>query len=196
MFAYLKSERFLRSFTWISALVLIAGIVAFATVKLGGGDPGADARPPAGAPPAENANEPVQQAKPSANDVPKAARVAAGQFIIAAAGREDLKKAWTLSHPDLKAQCGCTYKEWLTGNIPVPYYPVDDLDLASFAVSEATPSYVVLQIALLPKEGSDTKPQTFFIGLKAKAAGKNDKKQWLVDYFAPYTVVPVPAEAQ
>ena len=194
MLAYLKSERFLRTFTWISALVLVAGIVAFATVKLGGGDPGADARPPAGAPPAENANEPVQQKTPTAADVPRAARVAAGQFILAAAGREDLKKAWRLTHPDLKAECGCTYKEWLTGNIPVQYYPVDDLDQANFAVDEVTPNRVVLQVALLPKEGSKVKSQIFFVGLKAMSIG--GKKQWLVDYFAPYTVVPVPAEAQ
>ena len=196
MLAYLKSERFLRAFTWVSALVLVAGIVALATVKLGGGDPGADARPPAGAPPAENANEPVQQKQPTGKDVPRAARVAAGQFIIAAAGREDLKKAWSLSHPDLKAECACTYKEWLTGNIPIPYYPVDTLDLATFGVSEVSATTVVLQVALLPKEGSDVKPQTFFIGLKAKADRKSGKKQWLVDYFAPYTSIPVPAEAQ
>ena len=194
MRAYLRSERFLRGFTWISALVLVAGVVAFATVKLGGGDPGADARPPAGAPPVPNANEPVQQKTPTGADVPKAARVVAGQFILAAAGREDLKKAWQLSHPDLKAQCGCTYKQWLTGDIPVSYYPVDTLDLATFAVDEVTPTTVVLKVALLPKEGSDVKPQTFFVGLKAMTKG--GKKQWLVDYFAPLTVIPVPAEAQ
>jgi hypothetical protein len=186
----LNSKRVQRVVGWASALLLVAGIVAFATVRLGG-----DSSSGPGAPPPEVAERLVAEPKkPSAKDVPREARVVAGQFILAAAGREDLKKAWRLTHPTLRAQCQCSYKEWLTGNIPVQYYPVDKLDVASFAVEEVTANTVVLHVALLPEQGSKVKPQSFFIGLKA--AGKGGKKRWLVDYWAPYAVVPVPAEAQ
>ena len=187
----LDSQRLLRGFTWLSALTLIAGVLAFATVKLSGGDGGEDARPAANAPPAV---KPPATKKLTAKDVPRAVRVVAGEFILAAAGREDLKKAWRISHPDLKAQCDCTYKEWLTGNIPVQYYPVGNLDVATFAVDEVTRNYVVLQVALIPKDGSDVKPQTFFIGVRAAKQG--DKRRWLVDYWAPYVTIPVPSEVQ
>jgi hypothetical protein len=190
MSSVLNSKRVQRLVGWASALLLVAGIVAFATVRLGG-----DSSPSPGAPPQEVAERLIQPPKKlSGKDVPREARVVAGQFILAAAGREDLKKAWRLTHPTLKAQCACTYKEWLTGNIPVQYYPVQNLDLATFAVEEVTANTVVLHVALLPEEGSKVKPQSFFIGLKANGTGK--KKQWLVDYWAPYASIPVPAEAQ
>jgi hypothetical protein len=189
----LKSQNFQRVFLWLSVLILVAGLVAFFGLRDDGSGGGAGAQPAANAPPATPA-DPFATETASVEDVPRAARVAAGEFILAAAGREDLPKAWRLSHPDLKAQCACSYKEWLTGNIPVQYYPVGDLDLATFAVQEARPNYVVLHVALLPEEKSDVKPQSFFIGVRPH--GKGEKKKWLVDYFAPYASIPVPAEAQ
>ncbi len=126
--------------------------------------------------------------------MPSAARVAAGEFILAAAGREDLPKAWKLSHPDLKAQCGCTYKEWLTGNIPVQYYPTTNLDGADFGVDESTQGRVVLEVLLTPKAGEEIPAQAFFIGLKA--VGKGKQERWLVDYWAPSGSPPVPQSPQ
>ena len=187
----LTTQRLQRGFAWLSVLLLVAGVVAFVGSRTGSEDAGADALPPADAPPAVPADPLPPETQPTAADVPRAARVVAGQFILAAAGREDLPKAWKLSHPDLKAQCACTYKEWLTGNIPVQYYPVDDLDVASFAVQEARPNYIVLHVALLPEEKSKVKPQSFFIGLRP--VGEGAKKKWLVDYWAPYASVEVPA---
>jgi hypothetical protein len=128
--------------------------------------------------------------EPAPSPVPAEARQAAGEFILAAAGREDLEKAWTLSHPDLKAQCGCTKKQWLTGNIPVQYYPTGELDGASFGVDESKPRRVVLEVLLSPKEGADVEPTAFYIGLKA--VGKGQKLRWLVDYWAPHVGIPVP----
>jgi hypothetical protein len=46
-------------------------------------------------------------------------------------------------------------------------------------------------VALVPKEGVDVKPQTFYIGLKAKE--QQGKKRWLVNYWAPRATVEVPA---
>jgi hypothetical protein len=126
-----------------------------------------------------------------ASDLPKGVQTIAGEFILAAVGREDLAKAWSLTHPELRAQCGCTYKQWLTGNIPVQYYPSDDIDTASFEVAEITPREIFLRVLLLPKEKSTVKPQVFDIGLKA--SGKGAKKTWRVNYWNAKVSIPVPA---
>ena len=176
-----------RAFTVFAALVLIVGIVAFATVKLGG-DGESAAQPTAEELPIEDFNPATTEAVPE--PVPAEARQAAGEFILAAAGRENLAKAWTLSHPELKKQCGCTYKQWLTGNIPVQYYPTGNLEGATFGVDESTARRVVLEVLLSPKEGEEVEPQPFFIGLRA--VGKGAKLKWLVDYWAPIVGIPVP----
>lgn len=177
-----------RAFTAFASLVLIVGIVAFATVKLTG-DGESAAQPTASEElPVDDFNAATTEA-PLA-PVPAEARQTAGEFILAAAGREDLAKAWELSHPELKKQCGCTYKEWLTGNIPVQYYPTGNLEGATFGVDESTARRVVLEVLLSPKEGEEVEPQPFFIGLKA--VGKGAKLKWLVDYWAPIVGIPVP----
>jgi hypothetical protein len=178
-----------RTFMIASALILIVGMVAFATVRLGGDDsPSASAGSSTEEELPEEFNPATTEAIPA--PVPAEARKAAAEFILSAAGREDLKKAWELTHPDLKAQCGCTYEEWLTGNIPVQYYPTGSLDGASFAVDESTARRVVLEVLLTPKAGEDIPAQPFFIGLKA--VGKAAKLRWLVDYWAPSGSPPVP----
>jgi hypothetical protein len=176
-----------RAFTVVSALVLIVGVVAFATVRLGGDDT-QDAQPANTEPLPEEYNPATTEAIPG--PVPAEARQVAGEFILAAAGREDLKKAWELSHPSLKRDCGCTYEEWLTGDIPVQYYPTGSLDGAAFAVDESAPRHVVLEVLLTPKEGEDIAAQPFFIGLRA--VGKGAELKWLVDYWAPSGSPPVP----
>ena len=176
-----------RAFLVFASLVLIVGIVAFATVRLGD-DGEAAPQTTTTTPPIEDFNPATTEAVPG--PVAPEARQAAGEFILAAAGREDLAKAWTLTHPELKAQCGCTYKEWLTGNIPVQFYPTGNLDGATFGVDESTARRVVLEVLLSPKEGEEVDPQAFFIGLKA--VGKGAKLKWLVDYWAPIVGIPVP----
>jgi hypothetical protein len=175
-----------RAFTAAASLILIVGIVAIATVRIGGNAESA---------PSPATDEPLpEEFNPVTTDpqapVPRAARVAAAEFILAAAGREDLPKAWKLSHPDLKAQCACTYKQWLTGNIPVQYYPTANLNGAEFGVNESSAGRIVLEVLLTPKAGARVRPQTFFIGLKE--VGKGKQQRWLVDYWAPSGSPPVP----
>jgi hypothetical protein len=127
----------------------------------------------------------------TAADLPKGVQKIAGEFILAAAGREDLAKAWKLTHPELRAQCGCTYKQWLTGNIPVQYYPSRDIKTAAFEVDDVTPREIWLRVLLLPKESSGVKPQAFDIGLKAVGTGAG--KKWLVSYWNAKVGIAVPA---
>jgi hypothetical protein len=183
----LSSPGFARTAMWLSALVLIAGIVAFVTVRLGSGD---DSQPAATPTLTTDGTDfsPAPPAKPKESDVPKEARSVAGEFILAAAGREDLARAWEIAHPDLKRDCACTKKQWLTGDINVQYYPTDGLQGAAFSVDEVAPGRVVLAVLLTPKQGSEVQPAAFFIGLK-KLGGK-----WLVDYWAPDAAIPVPQQ--
>jgi hypothetical protein len=180
------SPGFQRTALWASALVLIAGVVAFVTVRVGGDDEPQQAATPTSTIDGTDFDPGSSKAPAKEGDVPKEAREVAGEFILAAAGREDLERAWQIAHPDLKRDCGCTKKQWLTGDINVQYFPTAGLQGASFSVDEASSDRVVLQVLLTPKEGSGVEPTTFYIGLK-KLDGK-----WLVDYWAPDAAVPVP----
>ena len=180
----LRSPGAARALVWVSTLVLIAGVVAFVTVRLGQEDKGpADV----GSAPSGFASEDFDPnatiTTPKESDVPKAARVAAGEFVLAAVGRENLPKAWKLADRTLKRDCACSYKEWLTGNIPVQFFPTKGLRGAAFSVDEVTPGHVVLQVLLTPAASS---------GLKQR--GKD--APWLVDYWAPVDVIPIPATPQ
>ena len=185
MIERLKSPGFARTAVWLSALVLIAGVVAFVTVRLGD-----DEAKPAAAPTSTvdgtHFDPGPSTTPPKESDVPKAARTVAGEFILVAAGREDLERAWQITHPDLKRDCGCTKKEWLTGNINVQYFPTAGLRGASFTVNEVGPGRVVLEVLLTPKQGSEVPPTAFYIGMKEVEG------TWLVDYWAPRTGIPVP----
>lgn len=180
------SPGFQRTALWASALVLIAGVVAFVTVRLGGDDDTQPAAAPSLTTDGTDFDPGPSTTTPKESDVPKEAREIAGEFILAAAGREDLERAWEIAHPDLKRDCACTKQEWLTGNINVQYFPTAGLQGASFSVDEASSNRVVLQVLLTPKEGSEVPATTFYIGLK-KLDGK-----WLVDYWAPDAAIPVP----
>lgn len=183
----LSSPRFVRRVSWVAAFIFVAGVVAFTIAYFGDSGDSIEATRPVGgaAPAAENTGQPVP--------VSGAARKTAGEFILwaVATGRNerDLAKAWNIIHPELKAECACTRGEWLTGNIPIQPYPIAKLDTASFAVDESFENRVVLQVALLPKDGADVQSQIFYIGLK-KVGGANGR--WLVDYWAPKAIVEVP----
>jgi hypothetical protein len=182
----LSSPRAVRRIFWVAAFIFVAGVVAFTVSYFGDSADPIEDTPVAGAPaPTEDPGAPVP--------VPPAARKVAGEFILwaVATGRSEanLAKAWDIIHPSLKEECGCTKQEWMTGNIPIQPYPLDELDTANFAVDESFEKRVVLQVALLPKDGSDVESTIFFIGLKKVGAGQG---RWLVDYWAPRPIIEVP----
>ena len=183
----LSSPRFVRRIFWVAAFVFVAGVVAFTITYFGESSEPVEQTPPSGASasPASDAGKPV----PLSSE----ARKTAGEFILWAVdtGRseQNLAKAWNIVHPTLKQECGCTKAEWVTGNIPIQPYPIAKLDTASFAVDESFEKRVVLQVALLPKDGSDVESQIFYIGLQKVGAGNG---RWLVDYWAPKAIIEVP----
>lgn len=190
----LKSPGFLRALTWVSVLVLIAGVAAVGTVWLSG-DGSSSASPAATTGPTQTLDEFGElppEPKPDPEDVPAAAREATAIFIAGAVSRKNLAKAWTVTHPDLKRDCDCTLAEWKKGNIPVLFFPVEGTGLTTFGVNEISAGRIVLEVLLYPKKASGLEPTAFYVGMKAVGKGKNEK--WLVDYFAPIGSPPVPSE--
>jgi hypothetical protein len=188
----LNSPRFVRRVSWIAALVFVAGVVAFAIAYFGNTADSTSVP--------VRSDEPAQGVQAVRKTVPldRQARVVAGEFILTAVQRDvpeatlrkNLRKAWTLlAATSPLRDCGgheCTMKEWLSGDIPVQPYPAAALDKASFSIEESYADEVVLQVALLPKDGANVAGQIFWIDLL-----KRDGK-WLVNEWSPRVIVPVP----
>ncbi|MGH3071577.1 MAG: hypothetical protein ACRDNB_04805 [Gaiellaceae bacterium] len=171
------SARGQRRTSLFAGLLLIAGVVAFGVAYVG--DTGASQETPL-------SDKPAQVFTPR-KQVPldEAARRVAGRFILTAVARENLAESYALAHPELRQ--GLTKREWLTGNIPVVYYPAKAIETATFKVDESYPDEAILEVALLPKDSSKVKPQIFFIGLKRSAA------RWQVYYWVPRAAPAVPS---
>jgi hypothetical protein len=170
----LSSPTFVRRFSWVSAFVLLAGGIAFSIAYFGDTADKTDVR--------AATNEPAPLKAEPTVPLDTKARAVAGQFVVTAVTRQDLKTAWKLTHPELRV--GYTYKQWLTGNIPVPFYAPKSIDAASFKVESSHPNEVVLDLLILPKKGAVEPAQAFFVGLKP--VGKGKAKRWLVTSFIPH----------
>ncbi len=191
----LGSPRLVRRFTWVSALVLVAGVVAVSIAYFGNTAESLET---------PLSNQPAQGVEPQKRTVPldTRARVVAGQFILTAVQRDvpakqlraNMAKAWKITAPGSDVRyCGdhlCSYKEWLTGEVSIVPYPANAVDKASFAIEESYADRAALEVALLPKDGAGVKPQIFKIVLVKKGRGQNAR--WLVEYWAPRAINPVP----
>lgn len=158
---------------YVAALVFVAGGIAFLIAYYRNTSPITH--------PGTRAGTPVDLSKnPPTVPLPKKARYVAGQYIVATMARTNLPLSWKLTHPSLKK--GYTYKEWLTGNIPVQYYPAEAVGAASFRIEYSHPNDVLLDVYVFSKD-KKVKTQSFYIELKPVGTGK--AKHWLVSYVAP-----------
>ena len=177
------SSKALKWLPWIAGVVLVAGGVAFLIAFVGNtaeqenihASPGATFKDLSGVP----TSVPVD---------PKA-RFVAGKFITTAVTRNDLKTAWKLSEPNSFVRpAGMTLKQYLTGNIPVQFFPAKAIDGAAFKVETSFKNELTLNVYLYAKPGSGIPSQPFFIVLRPRGHGKN--KRWLVNNFVPSAGVP------
>jgi hypothetical protein len=167
-------RRVTKALPYLAALVFVAGGVAFLIAYFGNTS---DVTHPGTRP-----GTPVDASKnPATVPVPKGAKTVAAQYVLATMTRKDMALSWTLTHPELKA--GYTRKEWLTGNIPVQFFPPKAFAGASYKVQWSHPNDVLLNVYLFAKPKMATLSQAFFIELKPVGTGAS--KRWLVSYVAP-----------
>jgi hypothetical protein len=171
-----------RSLSLFSGLILVAGVVAFTVTWIG--DTGRSQETPLSSRPAQI----FTPRKQVPLDVE--ARKVAGRFILTAVARENLGASYALVHPELRQ--GMTKQQWLTGDIPVVYYPAKEIDKATFKVDESYSDEAILEVALLPKDATKAKPQVFYIGLKK--AGKGTAARWTVNYWVPRAAPQIPTD--
>jgi hypothetical protein len=179
----MRKERLSTVFLAVSGLVFVAGVVAVLVVFLGN-----TADPVESTLTNTETGAAVVPAQRQAVRLDPAARRVAAEFITTAVAREDLARAYELTHPDLRQ--GFTKQEWVEGDIPVQYYPATAIDKATMKIDESYPDEAVLEVALLPKQGAKIKPQIFFVGLK-KTGGR-----WQVYYFAPRGAPALPTQGE
>ncbi len=179
------SYRAQRRLSWVSGLILVAGVVAAIIAFV----PRHHA-----APSSAGSSSVVAKPAPAPKKVPlsKAATAVARTFLTTAVARADLDKAWTIAGPKLRGDL--THAEWMTGNIPVIPYPIKSLAVARFKIDFSYEDQALLEVALLPKQGAAIKGQTFFLELR-RVAGPGGKRHWVVDSWVPRssTLVPKPA---
>jgi hypothetical protein len=167
-------RRVTKALPYLAALVFVAGSIAFLIAYFGNTS---HVKHPGTRP-----GNPVDASKVAPTvPVPKNAKAVAGKYIISAMTRQNLPLSWRLTHPDLKA--GFTYKQWLTGNIPVQYFPPKALAGATYKVEWSHPNDVLLNVYIFGKGKQASLSQAFFIELKPTGAGAD--KRWLVSYVAP-----------
>ena len=164
-----------RALPWVGGALLFAGAIVALVVFVGN---------TASDPKETFSNEPaVDVTKPQKNiKVPAEVRsVAAAVHQDGSRAQEPRERLRPRRPVDQAGHDAC--KEWKTGNIAVIPFPVDKLDYAPFKVDYSHSNDVLMEVALLPKQGSGVKGQTFFIGIKK--FGKGDKARWLVDNWVP-----------
>jgi hypothetical protein len=172
-----RAERYLP---WLAALILVVGVAAAIVKFAPGTNPARQVIP-------KTTPAPV---KPKTVKLSPAAASVIFKFVKTAVARQDLAAAWKLSGPAIRG--GLTYKEWLTGNIPVVPYPIETRHFAPrIKVDYSYANDTQLELALLPKAGSGVKPQFFIAELK-RIAGADGKKRWVVVNWVPRTALAVP----
>jgi hypothetical protein len=165
-------RRITKVLPYVAALVFVAGGIAVLIAYFGNTAHEATPKTPPGAV--------VDNSIPPKNvPVPDGAKSVAAKYITSAMTRQNLPLAWKLTHPSLKA--GYTYKEWLTGNIPVQYFPRKSFAGATYKVQWSHPNDVMLDVYIFGKPAS--LGQAFFVELKP--AVTDGKKKWLVSYVVP-----------
>ncbi len=173
----LSSPRTQSRMLWLSAFVLAAGIAAVLIVFLG--NTGTKEKQ-------VFSNKPVQIVKkPKIVKLEPEVRVVAGKFILTAVQRKNLAAAWKLVGPGIRQDL--TYKQWLTGNIPVVPF-LGQIKLAPIKVDLSTKNYALLEVVLLPKTGHGE-----IFSIELNKIGKGKAGHWVVNSWAPREAPTIPS---
>jgi hypothetical protein len=176
----LSSRRAAKWLPWISAALLAAGVIAFLVVYFGNT---ANTKETFGS------GAPVRPHVTKEIPLARGARETVGKFILTAVARQHLDEAWRLVTPSIKG--GLTFKEWMTGDIPVPAMGVPIAKAAITKIIYSHRNDAEINVVLLPKPNKEgVKDTLFVVDLKKVAADGN--AHWLVDYCQAQASIPLP----
>lgn len=182
----LSSRRFNRWLLVIGAVVLAAGIIAILVTKVGNNSGTTENVNPTG--------PPISALEKAEKNIrfPAAAWKVAQQFIASAPARKNLAQSYALA--DAKVRGGLTLKQWMTGNIPVPYFPSTKIIRYNWKnTNYAHPRDAAVNLILVPTAKSGLpRPAPFQIGVVK--VGHGASAHWLVDYFGAVQGPPVPSD--
>jgi hypothetical protein len=167
---------------WLSGLVLLAGTIAILVVVFGNEH---GSTPPVG----KNEGPPQLVKVPKTVQLAPGAVTVARQFILTAAQRKNMAKAWLISGPGIRQ--GMTRKQFLTGNIAVQ--PVfGKIDGVSYKIVYSYPRKAEIESAVyIHQRNGSSKGFVFFIAMSRLGSGTS--AHWVVDSFVPDVPIPVPA---
>jgi len=127
----------------------------------------------------------VSKVPPKVKLAPGATKVAR-TFIETAVARKNLRVAYTLVTEQIRQ--GQSLKSWMTGNIAVVPYPVDAIRYAPMKIDFSYPREAQIEIAMLPKKGSNVKPLLFMMDLVKRG------DRWLVNSWVPRATPRIPVQ--
>ena len=185
----LSSARFNRFMLWFGVLVLAAGAftLIFKLVPSSNPtpvNPSADFHPklPTKSTPLKNASgvriKTFYQLDPGM-------RTAIRKFIGTAVMRRNLDEGWAVTAPTLRN--AVTHKQWMTGNLPVVPYPVDNLNTIQYYLDYASTKAILVEVGVSAKASLGIRPASFQLELVPVGHGR-----WAVDYWMPRWTPPVP----
>ena len=176
-----ERKRWEKWLPWAAAAVLVAGIAAAIVAFVPGTAGNTDK--------SKTENPTRVAANPKNVPLSKEARNVAGRFILTAVRREHLGEAWKLSGPLIRQDL--TYKEWLTGNIPVVPYTAP-ISITPMKVDYSWPNHALVEVAMVPKKGVKN-ADTELYWLELRRVGKGENKHWLVWSWVPRWAPPIRA---
>jgi hypothetical protein len=178
----LNSPRKQRRFLIISSAVFVIGVGVFVSVVLlrGTGNRFTDTI----------SNQPATLYHPDKKvPISKSELALARTFIQTAVERRNLASSYNIVHVDLKGTM--TRKQWETGDIPVISYNAQNADRAAFVVDYSYQRSALLEIDLVARPHTESRPHLlFFLGLRR--AGDKPTGRWLVNYWEPHWRPPIP----
>jgi hypothetical protein len=169
-----------KVFPWLSALILAAGVIAL-IIKLVPGTSGTQDV-------SKTQHPTIVPPTPKTVTLSDAAREVAGRFILTAVRRQHLDEAWKLSGPPLRQDL--TYKEWLTGNIPVIPYTAP-ISITPMKVDYSYKNQALVEVALVPVKKAKAKTELYFLELRR--TGKGTHAHWVVWSWVPRLSAPIRA---
>jgi hypothetical protein len=125
--------------------------------------------------------------KPRSVPLPNTALQTARRFIWTGVARKDLAASYELADPQLRQ--GLTLRQWESGKIQVAAYPVRRLKERKIDFSYRHEAQV--EFILFPRSGTKSRLLLFWMGLRTRGSGRNER--WTVTHWAPFGTAHVPA---